>query len=408
MRLTKRLIDAAQHPAQGQVFLRDDVLRGFAVRLTRGSKTFVLEKSIHGKVRRLSLGRYGALTLDQARAIAHDKIVDILHGKDPVAERHAKRPSATFGDLADLYAARHLLTKKSRINDEGLLKHHLFHWRARALASITRAEIIALHTKIGTTPSTVIRPGRPVARPAPRLANTVMTLLKSMFNLATDWELFTGVNPVTRIKTFPEISRDRFITPDELPRLWAALAADPSPFIRVAFLVSLLTGARRNEVLTMKWTDLDLRQATWRIPETKAGRVHLLPLPRAVVTQLTALPRFAETPYVFVGRWGRGHLVNVSLPWQRIKTAAGLADVRFHDLRRTLGSWLARQGHSLPLIGKTLGHSNVSTTQVYARLQLEPVRLALEANASMMLNAVAQEEEKAQHAEVTAATTSEA
>jgi integrase len=166
----------------------------------------------------------------------------------------------------------------------------------------------------------------------------------------------------------------------------------------VAFLVSLLTGARRNEVLTMQWADVDFTQSTWRIPETKAGRVHLLPLPRPVLTHLSTLPRFAENPYAFVGRWGRGHLVNVSKPWTRIKTAAGLSDVRVHDLRRTLGSWMVAAGHSLPLIGKTLNHSSVSTTQIYARLQLDPVRLALEANAEKML-AVIDQAEKGQHAE---------
>jgi integrase len=393
MKITKKAVDAAKHPAQGQVFLRDDSLHGFALRVTPGSKTFVLEKEIHRRIRRMTLGRYGVLTVEQARNQAQAMMADIVRGHDPIAERQARRTAPTFGDLVDLYVARHLPTKKSRINDEGLLTHHLAHWRGRMLASITRADIIALHTQIGTQPSTVIRPGRPTARPAPRLANSVLTLLSSLFNLATDWGLYTGANPTARIKKFPARSRDRFVTPDELPRLWAALAADPSPFIRVAFLVSLLTGARRNEVLTMQWTDVDFTQGTWRIPETKAGRVHLLPLPRPVLVQLSALPRFAENPYVFVGRWGRSHLVNVSKPWTRIKTAAGLSDVRVHDLRRTLGSWLVAAGASLPLIGKTLNHSSVSTTQIYARLQLDPVRAALENNAAKMLDVIDQAEE---------------
>ena len=384
-KLTKRLIDATETPETGQRFLRDTELPGFALRLTRGSKSFIIEKRIHGRPRRFTLGPYGPLTLEAARQQARAKIGEIAEGEDPAGARQERRKVPTFGELIDLYVSRHLPTKKSRINDEGVLKHHLAHWRGRTLTSITRAEIIALHTKIGTEPSTVIRPGRPTARPAPRLANTVLTLLSSLFNLAIDWALYTGANPTARIKKFPARSRDRFVSPDELPRLWAALAADPSPFIRVAFLVSLLTGARRNEVLTMQWTDVDFTQGTWRIPETKAGRVHLLPLPRPVVAQLSGLPRFADNPYVFVGRWGRGHLVNVAKPWTRIKTAAGLSDVRLHDLRRTLGSWMVAAGASLPLIGKTLGHTSVSTTQVYARLQLEPVRAALEQNAQKML-----------------------
>jgi integrase len=387
MRLTKKLIDATpKPPKQQQVFLRDDSLRGFGLKVTHGSKTFFVEKNIHGRSRRFCIGRYGDVTLEEARTLAHEEMVKIAHGKNPIEERRQQRRKApTFGDLIDLYTARHLPTKKSRINDEGILKNHLSHWRPRLLASISRADIIELHTRIGTQPSTVIRPGQPKAKPAPRLANTVLTLLHSLFNLGTDWGLYTGTNPATRIKKFPGKSRDRFVTPLELPRFWAALAADPNPFVRVAFLVSLLTGARRNEVLTMQWSDIDFTQGTWRIPETKAGRVHILPLPRHVLMQLAELPRFKDNPFVFVGRWGRGHLVNVSKPWKRIRSAAGIEDVRLHDLRRTLGSWLVAQGHSLPLIGKALNHSSVSTTQIYARLQVEPVRLALEANAQKML-----------------------
>lgn len=249
-----------------------------------------------------------------------------------------------------------------------------------------------LHTQMGTQPSSVIRPGRSISTPIPRAANAMVSLVRSMFNLGADWGLHTGPNPCVRIKKFPETSRDRFVTPEELPRLWAALAADPSPFVRVAFLVSILTGARRSEVLEMKWSDVDFTQGTWRIAHTKAGRVHLIPLPRPVLTQLASLPQFQDNPHVFVGRWGRNHLVNVAKPWARIKKKAGLRDVRIHDLRRTLGSWLVAQGATLPLIGKTLNHSSVSTTQVYARLQLEPVRVALENNAAKMLAVIEQAE----------------
>lgn len=393
MKLTKKIIDAARSPAAGQIFLRDDALRGFAVRITNGSKSFILEKEIHGKVRRLTLGRYGALTLDQARQLAREKMVDIAHGKDPVAERQQRRQAPTWGELETMYLARHAPRKKSAIDDIGLLNHHLAPWRPRTLASITREDVARLHAQMGTQPSRVVRPGRPISTPIPRTANKMLSLVCSMFHLAEDWGLYSGVNPCTRIKKFPEVSRDRFVTPTELPRLWAALAADPSPFIRVAFLVSILTGARRSEVLQMQWSDVDFAQGTWRIEHTKSGRVHLLPLPRPVLTQLAALPRFHENPHVFVGRWGRSHLVNVAKPWARIRKAAGLQDVRIHDLRRTLGSWLVAAGASLPLIGKALNHSQAATTQIYARMQLDPVRLALENNAVKMLAVIAQAEE---------------
>lgn len=390
-KLTKKIIDAAKHPTEGQVFLRDAALRGFAVRITPGSKTFILEKEIHGRVRRITVGRYGPMTVEQARELAQKRMVEINEGRDPAQERQQRRQAPTFGDLEQMYLARHAILKKSIKNDLAILNHHLAPWRSRKLMTITREEIARLHSKIGTEPSSVIRPGRPVQRAMPRTANALLTLLRSMFNLAMDWGLLPpGPNPCVRIKKFPEVSRDRFVKPDELPRLWKALNAEKNVFVRVAFLVSLLTGARRDEVLTMQWTDLDIQQSLWSIPTTKAGRPHVIPIPVPVMKELTRLPRLANNPYVFVGRWGKGHLVNITKPWTRIKQVAGLHDVRIHDLRRTLGSWLVAQGHSLPLIGKTLNHSNMSTTQVYARLQVDAVRAALDANAQKMLTVVQQ------------------
>lgn len=385
-KLTKKLIDAAMPPAQGQAFLRDESLKGFAVRITSGgSKSFVLEKIIHGRFTRLSLGRYGELTLEQARALALKRMVEIREGRDPVAERRQRQQSPTFGDLEKMFLERHVSRKKSQANDRAIFNHHLANWRTRKLHTITRDDIARLHSRIGTEPSSVVRPGRPTPRPMPRTANAILNLLRCMFNLAQDWGMHSGPNPCIRIKKFPEVKRDRFVTPDELPRLWKALQNEPNPFVRAAFFVGLLTGARRSEVLQMQWADLDLQQGLWKIPETKAGRPHYIPLPRPVIEELLKLPRLAGNPHVFCGRWGRSHLVNVAKPWRRIRKEAGLNDVRIHDLRRTLGSWLVAAGASLPLIGKTLNHSNQETTAIYARLQLDPVRQALEANAERML-----------------------
>ncbi len=372
MRLTKRAIDQAQHPVSGQVFLRDDELRGFAVRITPGSKSFIVEREIHGRVRRLTLGRFGVLTVEQARDLARIKIGEIAAGQDPVEERRQRRKTITFGDLEKLYKERHAVHKKSAIDDIGMLEKWLSDWRPRRLNTITRADVTTKHAEIGAAGHTT-------------RANRMVALVRTMFNLAFDWGHHPGPNPASRIKFFKEVKRDRFVKPDELPRLWKALQNEPNPYVRGAFFIGLLTGARRSEVLGMQWEDLDLVQGLWRIPDTKAGRPHTLPLPRLVVDELLKLPRLDANPYVFCGRWGRKNLNNVSKPWLRIRKEAGLDDVRLHDLRRTLGSWLVAAGASLPLIGKALNHSQPATTAIYARLQLDPVREALEANAERML-----------------------
>ena len=137
----------------------------------------------------------------------------------------------------------------------------------------------------------------------------------------------------------------------------------------------------------MRWEDVSLTRAEWRIPQTKAGRPHLLPLPQALVTLLRRVPRVDGVPYVFPGQDAASPLQNIKRAWDRIRTKAGIPDVRFHDLRRTVGSWLAGSGESLSLIGKVLNHRDVSTTAIYARLNLDPVRQALERQATKMLEA---------------------
>jgi len=391
MKLTKKLVDATKHPAQGQTFLRDEELRGFALRITPRSKTFVLEREINGRVRRMTLGRYGPLTVEQARDLAKQKIGEIAGGHDPADDRQARRKSATFGELEQLYLSRHAIHKKSASNDVTMFKLHLSAWRPRKLSTITKADVSTRHAEMGATGSTTN-------------ANRMLALVRCMFTLAHDWGLHPGPNPASRMKMFKEVSRDRFVSPDELPRLWTALTHEPNPFVRGAFFVGLFTGARRSEVLSMQWADLDLQQSLWRIPVTKAGRPHYIPLPIPVMDELLTLPRLDGNPYVFCGRWGKSHLINVAKPWKRIRKEAGLDDVRVHDLRRTLGSWLVAAGASLPLIGKALNHSQASTTQVYARMQLDPVRLALEANATKMLTVIAAAEEK-QHEKETAGST---
>jgi len=149
-----------------------------------------------------------------------------------------------------------------------------------------------------------------------------------------------------------------------------------------------MLGARKSELLAIRWSDIDFKQRTLRVSRTKMGRPHLIPLPSATISILESLPSRDTDEWVFPSAESKsGHLVSPKQAWARIRKAAGVPDVHVHDLRRTLGSWLAASGYSLPLIGRALNHSNVSTTAIYARLNLDPVRPALEQNATLTLSA---------------------
>ena len=165
------------------------------------------------------------------------------------------------------------------------------------------------------------------------------------------------------------------------------LDAEASPYWGAYFKLALLLGMRKNELLRARWEHLNLTENLWTVPVTKADRPHTLPVPKAAVEILQGLPSKQISPWLFPSESRPGvQLRGADEAWIRIRTRAGLPDVRIHDLRRTLGSWMAAQGCSLPLIGKALNHSNTATTQIYARLNLDPVREALERNASLMLD----------------------
>ncbi len=169
-----------------------------------------------------------------------------------------------------------------------------------------------------------------------------------MFNLARIWGLYSGDNPATGIRAFHEDKRDRFLGPDELSRALAALDQEPDWRWRAYFRLALLLGPRRQELLRVQWPDLDFSARAWRLPTTKAGRPHLLQLPTPAVEILESLPSRAQSEWVFPSPTSRsGHLKEPQKARQRIRARANTKDVRIHDLRRTLGSWLAASGYGL-------------------------------------------------------------
>lgn len=184
-RLTKQLLDATPFPSTGQVFVRDTELRGFALRITPGHKSFILEKRMRGRMRRLTLGPYGPLTLEQARKLAAADIGAIAQGNDPAQIRQDRSHEPTFGDLAEQYLERHAPRKRSGRDDRAMLNTHLAIFCARKLTDLNRNDVARLHAQLGTT--------------APYRANRLVALLRKMFYLARDWGLHAGENPATRI-----------------------------------------------------------------------------------------------------------------------------------------------------------------------------------------------------------------
>jgi integrase len=165
-----------------------------------------------------------------------------------------------------------------------------------------------------------------------------------------------------------------------------ALANEENFHMRDYFLLALLTGVRRSNVLAMRWDEINLIRDEWRII-TKGNSAQTVTLSPEVVTILSERQQAANSEWVFPGTGKTGHLVEPKKAWQRLLDRAGLSDLRIHDLRRTLGSWQAKTGASLLIIGKSLNHKSTQSTAIYARLDLEPVRESVNLATTAMLNA---------------------
>jgi hypothetical protein len=190
-----------------------------------------------------------------------------------------------------------------------------------------------------------------------------------------------GSNPCRHVEKYREGRRERFLSQAELGRLGDALREAEqscSPWVVAAIRLLALTGARRNEILTLQWDHVSEEHGCLMLPDSKTGRKAIRLSPPALAL-LQSIPRLEGNPYVICGERAGRHLVNLEKPWRRIRATAGLNDVRLHDLRHSFASVAASGGQSLVVIGKLLGHSQPATTARYAHLADDPVRAASDA-----------------------------
>lgn len=380
MVLTKTKVKGASYDGDGSswhiLYDTDDDdgqgIPGFGLRVyPGGTKSYVVRyRTQGGRHRFYTIGRHPTLTVKQARDRAKEVLAQVWLGEDPQEERKRSRKGVTVADFCDTYLERHSRPhKKSSDEDERRIETRIKPaLGSMNLADVTRADVADLHAEIG-------KDGKVEA-------NRVVELLRAIYNKARKWGAVpTGsANPASDYDSFHERSRDRWVRPRELPHLAEAIAQEDNPYIRAAVWLLLLTGLRKTELLETKWEDVDLEDRELRVPETKSGRAHAVPLSGAAVEVLRALPRENGNPHVFVGHKKGDHLHDFKKAWRRIRKQSNLEDLTIHDLRRTVGSWMANAGESLQVIGDVLNHSDPSATEVYARLQEDSARRALEAH----------------------------
>lgn len=407
-RITQRLLDRLA-VENGRAMVFDSELPGFGVRATPSGKVFFVQyRAGSGRMapkRRLSIGRYGALTVDQARQLAREALADVTRGGDPAAGRQIERRAPTIASLGEDYLADVRDRRKESTAREyaRLWKQHIEPTLGtRRVADVATADVARVHRSM---------------RKTPYAANRVLALLGSFFGYAErHGARMRHTNPAHDIEPYKEESRERFLTQIEVSRLGEALVraerdglsaapnrkrknANPrtakhrpktadrpipaNPYAVAAIRFLLLTGWREREALNLRWSEVDETRGMVRLADTKTGKsVRMIGAPARLL--LSGLPRLEDSPYVFPGRIPEKPLVEINRVWYAVRHEARLDDVRLHDLRHSFASVSASSGGSLLVIGKLLGHKETSTTAKYAHLLDDPVRIAADAASSQL------------------------
>lgn len=374
----------------------------------------------------VKLGAFPEMTVEQARASAQKILAEFTEGKNPAAARRAIREEATFAEALTLMLSKKRKRDGSPISENtksdylNTARLHLTPINNHKLSQVSKSDLKTVH--------------RTISSKSARQADKAIAIVSSVYNFAADQELFGGLNPASNIQKNPAPSRDRFAQSPELPFLLEAIGESSlSDF----FMLALLTGARRSNLLAMAWREVNLAEGIWRLGTTKNGSPQNVTLsPEAVRILKTRKHTAEKSHFVFPGTGTSGHLVEPKKAWISVKLrattrrilehlpsltseerqsasehilaapsaayahykaqadAAGIdpalydmTDLRIHDLRRTLGSWQAKTGASLSIIGKSLNHKSQQATAIYARLDLDPVRHSIQAATNAMLQA---------------------
>jgi len=372
-KITKRIIDSLQ--AQGKdLVVWDGEMPGFGIRVKpSGVKSFCVQyRNEQGRSRRLTIGRYGRLTVEEARKEARQLLAKADVGQDPAEHKSEVRHSQTMADLVEEYLERHARPHKSprSVKDDISIINQIILPRMgrKPVKEISRQEISKLHHELKDTP---IR------------ANRTIALLSKMFALAEDWGMRPeNSNPCWGLKRYRENKRRRYLSGEELARLGGVLEKaeqekNENPIVIAAIRMLIFSGMRLGEVLGLRWDYIDHEKGIINLPKSKTG-AKTVPMNAPTRDLLVGLPRLADNPHVFPGANKGKPLVNINKPWRSLRAKAGLDDVRMHDLRHTFASVGAAAGMGLPIIGALLGHTQAATTQRYAHLSNDPLKAATE------------------------------
>lgn len=399
-KITKRVVDAAA-PGDKPRFTWDSELRGFGLLvMPSGTRSYVVQyRNAAGRSRRFTIGRSPPLTPDQARDEARALLVQVSKGGDPVEQRKDSRAAPSVGDLFDQYLREHVdrhnaasTAAEVRRLVEKRIKPKLGHLQVH---QVTSRDVARLHAGLVKTP---------------RQANYVLAIISKAFGLAEQWKMRPAqTNPARGIKRFAEAGRERFLSEAELGRLGAALVeaegpglpwalsspdskhlpsdpeamrTRPNPLALAAIRLLLFTGCRLSEILALEWAHVDIDAGLLLLPSYKGGDRRPHPVSGPVIAIIGDLAAEKRGKFVLPGdAEGKRHLGKTAIEktWWRLRTRAGIKDVRIHDLRHGVGTLAGQLGGNAFGIRDLLRHKNVTITSRYVNADAAPIRAMSEA-----------------------------
>ncbi len=396
IKLTKSNVDKLL-PESEIYDVPDSEIPGLTIRVhPSGRKVYCLRyRTPAGSMRRFGLGTMGpGVVPDKVRRRASSLLEEVRGGHDPQQVREDKRHGIKFGDFATRYLTEYVDVyhrPTTRYQHRWAVEKYLIPaFSSDALAEITEPQVRGLLAKF---------------KDRPTQANRLRQLLSTMFNKAAEWgEVPEGFNPCAKIRKHREKAVERYLNPEEIFRLFAAIdeeeraggkkavervkAPDEEKLVEAGsrgitphqaglFRLLIFTGARLSEVKDAKWSWLNWEASALDLPDSKTGKKRVW-LPTPAIEELERLDKLPHGEWIIQNEDRDGPLVNAQKAWQRTRKRAGLEDVRLHDLRHCFASLAVAQNAGLPVIGRALGHRHSATTARYAHLSDDPVKLLVE------------------------------
>lgn len=398
IRINKSAVDQVVAPqGKDQEFYRDDQLKGFALRVTAsGVKSFVVETLINKKVRRITLGKYGQLTTEQARKEAMSLLGRIARGENPIAEKKLQKVRAiTLQQAFDDYLhARKSLKQTTIVDYKRVLQQVIPDWLGKPIVSISRDMIAKRHAKYGESNSK--------AR-----SNLCMRLLRAIFNFAIyqyqteDGENIISVNPVkflSHARSWYRIERKQTIVKQHQLADWykgVAALSEKYPYDQAAlwqdyFMLILLTGLRRTEAASLRWENVDLKGKVITLLDTKNRDTHILPMSDFLVELFERRSQSAQSEYVFPAAIGASHIVEPRKTMLKVVEISGV-DFTLHDLRRTFITTAESLDISSYSLKRLLNHKNSNdVTAGYLIIDVERLRKPMQEITNFILRCTEQ------------------